>query len=346
MAPAQHEFEGLTAAPDIPDIVERTVELLRDQCIEVPRIFVVPTGDVTTGFHDFDMEIPAARVQPVDEAIVVHGLVDNSRERLLPDGNLVTERRPEDYLVAELMDYPDISYDDTADLLYRLAGQMVAYLRSYLSDDDAVDNALRHHRRQLGQYIHTQMQTHRWTESTGYEAKVSTGFTELRPIGCTAAAGTHARPFREPVNDRQNIRSMRFSGFARCLYPEQRFDSDTERRFAVLLEDERDDLKWFKPGKGQLNIFYSADHSYEPDFIVETATMKYLCEPKRASEMDDPIVRDKARAAAEWCRYATSHAREHGKKPWAYLLIPDTSITSAATLSGLAATCEVAATRG
>ena len=62
------------------------------------------------------------------------------------------------------------------------------------------------------------------------------------------------------------------------------------------------------------------------DFIVETATMKYMCEPKRASEMDDPIVQAKACAAATWCRHSTAHATEHGGKPWAYLLIPHTSV--------------------
>ena len=71
--------------------------------------------------------------------------------------------------------------------------------------------------------------------------------------------------------------------FRKCLYPEQRFDSDTERRFAVLLEDDLDVEKWFKPGKGALSIYYSADHAYEPDFIVETRTTKYLCEPKRVT---------------------------------------------------------------
>jgi type III restriction enzyme len=29
---------------------------------------------------------------------------------------------------------------------------------------------------------------------------------------------------------------MIFGGFRRCLYPLQKFDSDAERRFAVLLE--------------------------------------------------------------------------------------------------------------
>ncbi|MHB1861778.1 MAG: DEAD/DEAH box helicase [Gemmatimonadaceae bacterium] len=336
MAPVQHEMEGVTQAPDVAEVVAKAVDLFVEQTIDVPRIIVVPTGEVTTGFDDFDLEPPAARLQPVDEAILVHGLVDNERERLAPDGNAVTEQRPEDYLVATLIDYSDISYDDTADLLYKLAGQMIAYLGSYLPDDDAVDNVLRHHRKPLAAHIHAQMQVHRWERTTGYEARVSKGFTQLRPLGCTVQAGSVPRPFREPVDDPQYIRGLRFTGFRRCLYPEQRFDSDTERRFAVLLEDESGSLKWFKPGKGQLNIYYSADHSYEPDFIVETETTKYLCEPKRATEMDDPIVLEKARAAAIWCRHATEHAAEHGGKPWAYLLIPHTSITGTATLANLA----------
>jgi hypothetical protein len=40
---------------------------------------------------------------------------------------------------------------------------------------------------------------------------------------------------------------MVFGHFSRCLYPQQKFDSDTERRFAVILE--RDADTWFKPAK-------------------------------------------------------------------------------------------------
>ena len=39
-------------------------------------------------------------------------------------------------------------------------------------------------------------------------------------------------------------------------YTLQKFDSDTERRFAVIFE--RDALKWFKPAKGQFQIFYKS----------------------------------------------------------------------------------------
>ena len=64
--------------------------------------------------------------------------------------------------------------------------------------------------------------------------------------------------------------------------------------------------------------------------------MKYLCEVKRVSEIDDDVVREKGRAAATWCRYATAHAAEHDGKPWAYLLVPHTAISGTATLADLA----------
>ena len=130
---------------------------------------------------------------------------------------------------------------------------------------------------------------------------------------------------------------MTFSGFKRCLYSEQKFDSDSERRFAVLLEDEKDDLKWFKPGPGVFQILYSDNQNYEPDFIVETANFKYICEPKRANEINDEEVQAKARAAVEWCKMATEHEKVHDGKPWMYLLIPHDAINASATLEGLTA---------
>jgi type III restriction enzyme len=142
--------------------------------------------------------------------------------------------------------------------------------------------------------------------------------------------------FRAPVSDPQRIKSFVFGGFRRCLYPEQKFDSDTERRFAILLEDETEDLKWFKPSPGVFQIHYSNDQGYEPDFVVETEDTKYICEPKRADEINDEDVKAKARAAVEWCKMASTHEAEHGGKPWKYLLIPHDAIQSSATLHGMA----------
>jgi len=84
---------------------------------------------------------------------------------------LVTEKRLEDYLVRGLIDYNDINYDQTSDLLYKLTGQAVAHLRSYLKNDDEVLNVLQFHHRALVQLIHAQMQQHYEEKAEGYEVK-------------------------------------------------------------------------------------------------------------------------------------------------------------------------------
>ena len=124
------------------------------------------------------------------------------------------------------------------------------------------------------------------------------------------------------------------------MYQVQKFDSDPERRFAVILEQDPGVEKWFKPAKGQIQIYYRHEHQdllCEPDFAVETKTEKLLCELKRASEMTDEVVLAKARAAVEWCKHATEHARTLGGQPWSYVLIPHDVINASATLDGLIA---------
>jgi type III restriction enzyme len=129
-------------------------------------------------------------------------------------------------------------------------------------------------------------------------------------------------------------------------YPTQKFDSDTERRFTVVLEKDATVIKWFKPGKGVFQIRYTADADYEPDFVVETETDKLICEPKGADRMQDPVVLAKARAAATWCKHATAHEKANSGKPWRYVLIPHDSIADNMTVDGLAKAYAFAAREG
>ena len=154
----------------------------------------------------------------------------------------------------------------------------------------------------------------------------------------TAPAGETEGDFRVPVTEKQDIRKMPFAGFVKCLYRVQKFDSDSERRFAVVLENDREVLKWFKPAKGDFRIHYAGEASYEPDFVLETSTSKFICEPKSAADMQDSEVIAKADAAAEWCKHATEHEQKYSGKPWSYLLIPHDVIADNKTLKGLAAT--------
>jgi type III restriction enzyme len=338
VAPTQTELTGIVEKPDIAAIVAKATKLVIDQTIDIPRIVVVPTGEVTSGFNHFTLDCSSVHLQPVSRELLIQHLRTAKQEFLQNVSGQNLELRLEDYLIRALIDFDDISYDDHADLLYELAGQIVAHLKTYLTDEKDVVNVLQYHQQHLAALIHSQMQMpeHRWEKATGYKANVSKGFTALKENAYTASAKDEIKPFRMTVPDPSNIKKYLFGGFSKCLYEIQKFDVDTERRFAVILEDDTDVLKWFKPARGQFQIYYNKDAAYEPDFVVETTKQNFLCEPKRADQMTNPEVLAKREATKEWCRHATEHAKEFGGKPWSYLLIPHDAITGNMTLDGLA----------
>jgi len=337
ITPAQGELEGVGPKIDVEDVVAKTIKLRNDLSIDIPRITIQPVGDVTRGYKEFKLDLSGVRLQPVDNEILIQELHRREQHRLMSGSGVVTEEKPEDYLIRGLVDFNDICYDEHAALLYKLVGQVVIHLRSYLKDQDEVLNVLQYHQQALSKLIHTQMQEHYEDKATSYEVHVSKGFTTLRPNTYSAAADEGERDFRASVTEKQDIRKMLFGGFKKCLYRVQKFDSDPERRFAVVLENDREALKWFRPSKGDLQIHHSSDSSYEADFVVEAKTAKFVCEVKSSAEMDDPQVLAKARAATEWCQHATEHGKTHGGKPWSYLLIPHDVVMDNMTLNGLAA---------
>ena len=170
--------------------------------------------------------------------------------------------------------------------------------------------------------------THSFESATQYVVEVSRGFTALKESTYTVGANQQVRDYRDTVDEPSRIKQMVFGKFAKCLYSLQKFDSDTERRFAVILE--RDADKWFKPGRGQFQMFYKlgVEHpEYVPDFVVETAHYLLICETKARNDMSNDEVKAKADAGAVWCQHATVHALKIGTKPWKYLLIPHDQLT-------------------
>lgn len=337
-APVQTVLEGTAEQVNVEEVVKQVADLYDDKSIDIPKIVVTPKGEVTAGYRDFDLDLKGVQLQPVAKDILIAHLHDQTRHRLVSGDGIAPEERLEDYLVRGLIDFDDISYDDHAELLYKLAGLMVRHLQSYLAGEEDIRNVLQYHQAQLVDIIHLQMQEHYEQKATDYEVHVTRGFTRLRPNNYSIPAGEAPRNFRMPVDDKLMIRGMLFGGFEKCLYPVQRFQSNSERMFAVILEDKHNEVvKWFKPGKGDFQIHYKGDIPYEPDFVVETKTSKLICEPKAANEMKDQTVFDKAEAAAIWCEHATAHAHNNAGKPWSYVLIPHDIITEAMTVQGLVA---------
>ena len=244
------ELDGVYEKPDVGKVVKQATKVYTEMSIDIPRIIVVPAGDVEIGYNDFDLDLANVKLQPVEQSILIQHLRTHEQHRLVDGDGIVAEDRPEDYLVRGLIDFNDICYDDHAGLLYKLAGQIVEHLRGYLADEDQVTNVLQFHQQTLVKLIHSQMQAHYKESVTEYVAKVSKGFHSLKPSNFSVDADEGVRNFRAPVPNPAKIKSMIFGGFAKSLYAQQKFDSDPERRFSVVLENDKQVLKWVKPSKG------------------------------------------------------------------------------------------------
>lgn len=328
IAPSQLEIEGVSEKPDIAAIVKKTAELVAQRTIDIPRIIVVPKGEVKSGFKSFELDTTGLTYQPISEELWVQFLRTGVTEVIgLGKGGL-NETRLEDYVVSGLVDFDDIDYEKHADLLYELADQTVKHFKTYL-DDEAVEKVLWRHQKEIAAFIHAQMQAHYWEDETvEYEVKVNKGFTELLASAYTSAVSDDPLNFKVSPRDKSNMSKYLFGGFKRCLYDVQKFDSEPERILAVILDREAE--KWFKPAKGQFQIFYKhgADHPlYQPDFVAETADKIYMLEPKARNKLQDAEVVAKKEAAEKWCKNATDYTVRHGGKPWVYRLLPHDTIS-------------------
>ena len=335
-------IEGLESkisdAAAVAEVVKQAVDLFVEHTIDIPRISIVPVGPVKSGYAPFQLDISRLNYQPLANTLESHGLQSN---KVLTYGEaaVVEEKRFTDYIVRELINFDDVSYDDHADFIYQLADQAVTHFQTYLTDDDALHNVLANYAKPIADIIHTQMAKHYVEESAGSDVVVSQGFVPLKP--CAFTAKDDVKPLHWAPDDKRTIGQYLYGGFMRCAYPYQKFHSDTERILATVLE--RQAKRWFRPSSGQFNIYYRSGASqpeYIPDFVAQLPDMVLLIETKKAQEVaaaqeSETDVKAKAEQATLWCKHATDYANTVGGKPWKYLLVPHDAVAANVTLENL-----------
>ena len=211
----------------------------------------------------------------------------------------------------------------------------MSHFQQLQPSEDDIHKILRVYQRDIARFIHVQMEAHFWEAAVDYNVVVNQGFSTLKDSAYTATDQTPL-DYRQAPAERSQLRKVLFGGFDRCLYPVQKFESNSERLLAVILE--REALKWFRPAKGQFQIYYrwQGEHpEYQPDFVAETDDLVYMLEPKMSTQITDSQVLAKKEVAVQWCQQASDYMQQHGGKPWRYLLIPHDAIAENMTLQGL-----------
>jgi len=324
---------------DIAAVVQKATEIMVNNTIDIPRIIVAPKGEVSTGYRPFNLDISGIKgLKPHERSLVSQSLQTNQQTEIGEGDSGNIEPIKENYILKKLFNFDDIPYDENSALLFDLSKQAVECLQQ-VNDEKDVENILQNQSDVIARLIHAQMDKHFYEDATEYEVEVRSGFTNLKDCSYTAAQGQDVFSYRETVKDVGKIKQMLFGGFSKCLYPIVKFDSDTERRFSIILE--RDTIKWFKPAKGQFKMYYKkgTEHpEYVPDFVVETHDFVLMVETKSTQHKKEDgswneEVTEKAKSGVKWCINASTYLKANGGKEWKYLLIPHDEVKEANTLS-------------
>ena len=335
----QPALEGIIEEPDYEKLVETVATAIADNTIEIPEIVVLPSREVNFWFDDFDLSgLSDIHFQPISDRLLIRNLRDQSQRELARVLEGPKETAIENYIVKHLIDFSEVDYDSQADLLFKLSGQVITHLRTYLDSEEDVENVALGHGKAIANLIFAQMKEHYKQTPVEYNAKKVRSFRTLRELSIGMSSSKRI-PMTQAASPLSETKGFVFYGSKKSPYQQHKFHSDPERRFAVIIDSdfEKDVLRWLKPASGQFDIEYLSGKSYEPDFVVETTREKLIVEVKAKKDMSDKIVVEKARAACEWVKHANDFSSEGDGKIWRYVLIPDVDITESATLAGLVA---------
>lgn len=308
----------------VKEIFKQKVEEFKKVAISVPKISIIYSSSVefkpfTVKRNVLDFDVAASKIERYDAV--------NNRLLQTLDADPLMVDDPENTLACSLLEsIPEFSYDD-ADLILDVVEQ---YLRLIDGDDETKKRIIRRYATVIVEDLRQQIYASK-EEHTEFIYNVQQDLIVFGSFAKTKLKHVDGKlGYKKEVADKKNIKNYLFEGYRKSYYPVNSFDSDDERRFAVVLEDDEDVVRFIKPPLNQLGLFYRAGKQYNPDFLVETKNCKYMVEVKAANQVNNEDVQEKARAGVKWCECA-SKVDADGKE-WKYRLVSGEDIIIGNTL--------------
>lgn len=340
---AQFNAEILESANATYDAV---VKDFADNIIEIPRLTLSPLPPEAY-FKDFDLDTTGQNgvetkfeTHEITTKVIRQSLENQQRERfdLLRGANNSRPETPEQQIVAQLLNYPEVDYDKFHTLLFKLARQATAAVRLTLFPSETIERVVLDNRKLIAARIYAQMKKHFIFKPSGFGKTTVLPFQKIEAWHITLPLTAGRLDYQNTNFKKNEIRRLVFMGFQKAAHPEYVFDSASELAFARLLERDGDVEKWLRPAPQQFTIYWDLQQrKYEPDFVVETPQGIFLVEVKAADELTRPDVLAKAEAARLYCEAVSKYLHENGKKTWQYALIAHDAINSTTTLGHLLA---------
>lgn len=250
-----------SATPDIPTTPPKTskqkmmseeefsksLSEYSSKAISVPKILVQTTSEVHFKHFDVkrtitDFEIAKAQIERYDAI--------NQQLLSVIDAQILEVNDAMNTLACMLLDtISELSFDD-ADFVIDVVEQ---YLSQIDGSEEEKRQIVRRYASMIVNDIRKQIYDHvdRKTEDIHLIQKDLIIFKKF--IKSVKQDGqVH---FDKPFTDKSNIKKYLFTGYKKAYYPSNAFDSDSERLFSIILEEDPDVIRWIKPPLNQLGLF-------------------------------------------------------------------------------------------
>jgi type III restriction enzyme len=319
--------EDLTAV--VEKAIDTCTQALTENVIPIPQAVVQPFTEVKHGFYDFKLDTRNMNWHPSDDTLIGTEMQEGGETfeyhtgfALFPKTDTV-----ENEIVRHIIVHDNVDYSSCADLIYSLIADAKRHFLSYLNPEET-EKVMRDRQRSLAEIIYAQMNEHFYKEETSYRASSMRPFTRIETGFGGKFKSDDLYDLRANLSPSE-VKTKIFKGFKKACHTLYKFDSNTERIFAIVLENDGAVLKWMRPSAKQFNIYYGPGgiSRYEPDFIVETSDVIYMVETKASDDVKKALqnksgdVWEKAIAGQEYCRAVTEWNAKNGGKPWKYALI-------------------------
>lgn len=315
-------------------LYEKLVSDYKNNIIEIPRMDLVQ-GTVEARFEDFDLNVSDLSFEQLNEEIIRIGIKDRIVD-IIEVKKGVYYGKPEKLIISELINFSEIDYDSNADLLHKLAKQAIASIQANLQVDEELNTVVFQWRNAIANKLYLQMMEHFKINEPDYIKPNVKPFTKIEDWNFTVLKNEVRKDYRDDSFPAIQVPKFVFMGFEKASHLEYKFDSRTEQTLAMILEHDKEVLKWMRPAPNQFRIYWQNNNKiYEPDFVAETLDSIYLIETKRADEIESKDVQAKAQAALKYCNYASDYTSEFGGKPWKYVLIPHDQINKTNSFKGV-----------
>ena len=224
---------------------DEVVESFKAQIIEIPRMDLV-LDEVTTWFEDFDLNTASGfDLNVMQEEIIRMGLKDQKVDTLGVRQGAYVNETPANQVIAELINYSDVDYDESADLLNKLVNQALDKMKESSSEEE-LPLLVRQYRKLIASRIYEQLKAHFKMSDPDYVPPKILPFVKIEDWNFTVPKEDGYKHYTDVIQPLSLVPKYVYRGFEKACHYEYKFDSNTEKDFAFVIENDKSVIKWLR----------------------------------------------------------------------------------------------------